>query len=151
MNLYQYVRGNPIVYRDQNGLLAKRCRQGETAVPKPGFDPEDNGCGPGTGVLNWLIPDKPGGFDFRRACRNHDFCYQTCGADRWLCDNDFFKDMMKVCQRGKWWYQRKKCAVIAEIYWAAVTGHGEDSHTEGQDEACACRCDATGEIRKDSS
>jgi RHS repeat-associated protein len=48
VNLYQYVESNPINFNDWLGLV----------------------CG-STGS-DWIVPDKPGGFDFVSSCQNHD-------------------------------------------------------------------------------
>jgi RHS repeat-associated protein len=72
VNLYQYVESNPINFNDWLGLV----------------------CG-STGS-DWIVPDKPGGFDFVSSCQNHDNCYANQGGFE-QCNKDFRQDMDNVC------------------------------------------------------
>lgn len=49
------------------------------------------------GIGDWLVPDKPGGFDFTEACNNHDECYSDCSISRSQCDSEFKSDAESVC------------------------------------------------------
>jgi len=33
-------------------------------------------------------------------CNNHDICYQTCGADKAVCDQKMYEDMVAVCNKA---------------------------------------------------
>ena len=70
-----------------------------TEEPKPA-QPNDptadvNGCGPGWGAK--FVPEKPGGYDFHKACNDHDRCYQTLGKTKKQCDDEFEAAMKEVC------------------------------------------------------
>ncbi|MCK4762994.1 MAG: hypothetical protein KAW12_12425 [Candidatus Aminicenantes bacterium] len=88
-----------------------------TPTPKPSPKPKPNGCGSGWNAP--IVPDKPFGSDFTDACNKHDTCYSTPGKSKKECDNQFNKNMGKVCKdkKGK---KRLKCEVSRVIYHRAV-------------------------------
>jgi hypothetical protein len=78
-NLFRYAENNPQVYFDSNGL---------------------SGCGPGN-FWEYLVPDKPAGYDFLSACNRHDDCYRGdlgCDKTKKDCDDKFLTDMIRLCQ-----------------------------------------------------
>ena len=87
INLFLYAINNPLKYKDTLGLLW---------------------CG--SGWTEWLVPDKPAGYDFSECCRKHDFCYDgkndDYGNDQcWKlqedCDREFYECMKEVCSQEK--------------------------------------------------
>lgn len=116
---------------------------------------EFNGCGPQSGldlpVLghgNW-VPDRPLELaNFFDACKGHDCCYGTCGADKSTCDSDFLKGMMEACVSGQGaavstlfgGLNVATCMGVANAYYAAVhdTDTGQGAFDSGQAEVCDC-------------
>jgi RHS repeat-associated protein len=80
INLYVYAGDNPLNRIDPRGL---------------------KGCGPGSGLLEKLIPDYPAGYDFSGCCDEHDDCYgcegKAQGRSRRDCDSQFCKCLIKEC------------------------------------------------------
>ncbi|MEE4599831.1 MAG: RHS repeat-associated core domain-containing protein, partial [Desulfobacteraceae bacterium] len=74
INLFLYVKANPIRYIDNTGLLT---------------------CGSGRNEP--FVPDNPFGFGFSDCCQQHDDCYGTCGAEKTQCDDNFEQCMINSC------------------------------------------------------
>lgn len=89
--------------------------------------PKKDWCGSdGTG---W-VPDGALGVDWSDACKTHDECYATPGADKFLCDFGLQQDMSLACaaQDGG-----ILCHVIAGIYFHGVrTPQGEAAFERAQ-------------------
>ncbi len=99
---YVYCANNPLTFLDESGLA----------------------CGPGNGVGDFIVPDKPFGYDFTDACRQHDNCYARC-LSRANCDSKFYENMKKVCWKFSLWDPRRyHCLEIATIYYLAVYNYG---------------------------
>jgi len=81
-----------------------------------------------------VIPDKPFGFDFSNACKNHDACYETCGARKAYCDRQFHKEMRTACDNSGV-ANPAFCKLLAYIYYKAVDKLGSDAYQEGQKKA----------------
>jgi hypothetical protein len=82
-----------------------------------------------TDLCSWS-PDQPLGFDFRDACRRHDFNYRNykavgafTEAKRLQIDNAFKADMYAKCATYSWW-QRSTCRGTANSYYWAVRNFG---------------------------
>ncbi len=112
-------------------------------VDDPTFNPKTDGCSNPFGdhpndPADCCAPDNS---SFYWACYNHDFCYQTCGADKGGCDSAFGNDMEAVCAGTS-----LLCHVVCEaqrvIYWAAVSLCGEGPYESDQLDACVC-CDCS--------
>ena len=105
-------------------------------MPDPAHTPSSNGCGPE------CIPvdDNPTGCDdtsFLDACNGHDICYDTCGNDRWTCDQQFYSDMLAVCNQSQCTFD---CYDDAFNYYKGVRNLGLIPYRSAQVNACAC-CD----------
>jgi RHS repeat-associated protein len=74
VNLFLYVKANPIRNIDNTGLLT---------------------CGSGRNEP--FVPDNPFGFGFSDCCQQHDDCYGTCGAEKTQCDDNFEQCMINSC------------------------------------------------------
>ena len=87
----------------------------------------------GSGSTEGLVPDKPG-FDFTRACKNHDACYGTCGTKQSACDRNFRRDMRKICKDrfDKYDPRERACLEMANTYHSAVHRMGGDAHRKAQ-------------------
>lgn len=88
-------------------------------------------CGPDSlkGPLRFLIPQGVGGADFRPACRAHDACYDSPGADRAACDQRFLQDMLGTCRNSR---HPLLCRMTARGMYRATARHGADSFRSAQ-------------------
>ncbi|NJO43721.1 MAG: hypothetical protein HC865_24895 [Cyanobacteria bacterium RU_5_0] len=64
--------------------------------------------------------------DFSSACRGHDICYFTIGADKAQCDTAFRNNLGAICRQV---FQsnvplRGQCNLNADLYYNAVSGSG---------------------------
>jgi hypothetical protein len=111
-----------------------------------GFTPIVNGCGPQGGWvaehLTRFIPDSVGAVDFKRACDNHDRCYQTCGVPKAQCDINFYNEAKASCDSmfaspaeaaAKYF-----CEGAAAHYLTAVYSLGACGYASGQQAGCFC-------------
>ncbi len=94
-------------------------------------------CGPiEVGVL---VPDCPVlGACFTSACMGHNLCYGTCGIDRKTCDEQFFQDLIAVCNDGFSITDPgyTNCRYFALTYWAAVAQLGDEAFNVTQQGVC---------------
>jgi RHS repeat-associated protein len=98
--------------------------------PVNGFDLDGRQCS--------YSPDRwPGVFDFRSACRWHDWCYRTHARSRLGCDNGFYYRMKQSCYRYhgdiRWWQfgklqRRNWCLRLAFVYYLAVRRLGAPAY-----------------------
>lgn len=88
-------------------------------------------CGPDSvrGPLRLLIPQGAFGGDFRPACRAHDACYDTPGADRAACDAKFLADMLSACEQSR---HPVLCRRAARAMHRVTVRHGEESFRSAQ-------------------
>lgn len=88
-------------------------------------------CGPDSlkGPLRFLVPQGVGGADFRPACRAHDACYDTPGANRSACDQRFLQDMVGACRNSR---HPLLCRMTARGMYRATARHGADSFRSAQ-------------------
>jgi hypothetical protein len=112
-----------------------RCEK--TRVPRAGYKPTSNGCGPAGG------PKVPNGFgkaSFLDACNKHDRCYGTCRSNRRLCDERFGRRLRRACTNtyGEGTRKRARCLDRAESYHDAVIALGSVAYADAQSEACQC-------------
>jgi RHS repeat-associated protein len=117
-------------------------RKAATPAKKPG------GCGSSTDTWggDWMVPDKPFGYDFYSACETHDKCYETCGARQADCDNNFLKDMLASCPDHRLFEMvtrsmhpgTRLCQALAKTYHSAVAGGGKASFAAAQKSAGCC-------------
>ncbi len=112
LNLYGFVRNNPIMHVDPLGLAC------------------------GSGITEKIIPDKPFGFNFTSACQNHDNCYGTCGKSKAECDQQFLDDMLAICEAK--YFSQHGCNNTAYIYHGAVNNHGQGPYDQAQKDAGCC-------------
>ena len=107
-------------------------------VPKQNHTPATNGCGPQAGVD--FVPDDFGDYSFTGPCNGHDVCYGTCGSSKAQCDDQFFDDMVEVCQNTTFALSSDRSACIrnATIYATAVASFADGAYADGQVEGCDC-------------
>ncbi len=121
INIYVYASNRPLVFIDELGLACGSIKSDK-----------------------W-VPDIPYGFDFTKACENHDACYGKCGNLKSFCDKAFLEDMYKECNKHPNYYPmnvRQGCKRIALDYYMAVVAFGKDPYCEGQsaDGCCPKEC-----------
>ena len=84
-------------------------------------------CGPGRGVLDWLVPETILGCSVSAACSIHDFMYAegATAADKDEADCVFLNNMIRLIEaHGGWgWIQRLRLN-RARIYYEAVSHFG---------------------------
>lgn len=105
-------------------LGAVQARAGETLL-------QSRPCGPDslTGPLRLLVPQGAFGASFRHACRAHDACYDTPGADRAACDERFLQNMLCACDTSR---HPRLCRMSARTMHRLTARHGEDSFRSAQ-------------------
>ena len=70
-------------------------------------------------------PDGFGGVSFKHACNHHDKCYRDRKGFG-SCNNAFWQDMMRECNRFNWYDPRQPlCWRAASQYWVAVSAFGK--------------------------
>ena len=104
-------------------------------------------CGPGD--FGVLISDCPvEGVCFSTACEAHNFCYGTCGVDKFDCDEAFFHDMVALCSSqipltdNRFTY----CRYVALTYYLAVSQNGQRAFELTQEEQCGPPIDGPDEV-----
>lgn len=128
-------------------------------VPKIGYVPIGNGCGPENGPK---VPGNYLGVDFTPACQAHDICWGTCGADRRKCDENFLSNLLTICERNFFVLSRSRarCNFLARSYALAVgaTEKGNQAYAAAQLKACDCcivssscyRCNCNNQVYSNS-
>ena len=93
-------------------------------------------CGPDSlkGPLRRLIPQGAFGADFRPACRAHDACYDTPGADKRSCDRNYLRAMECACASSR---HPILCRMVARTMYRATSRHGDDAFQSAQSIAWA--------------
>lgn len=85
-----------------------------------------NGCS-NSPDSNWFNS----GTGFKPACDNHDRCYATVGTSKDTCDDNFKKDMDRICATGT---PVTGCSTAANLYYGAVIEHGTSAYTTAQNQ-----------------
>lgn len=88
-------------------------------------------CGPDSvkGSLRRLIPQGAFGADFRPACRAHDACYDTPGADKSTCDRNYLRAMECACESSR---HPVLCRIVARTMHRVTSRHGDEAFTDAQ-------------------
>lgn len=117
------------------------CPYNHKAVPNPDHVKKANGCG----SLNIIFDDSDASpvrldREFTECCNEHDFCYDTCGADKDLCDLQLKKCMYSVCKTKKSeLFEVKPCKMNAKAAYLLVMAMGCPLYRDSQKEACVCK------------
>lgn len=116
-------------------------KKGFVAKPRKSYRPSANGCG----SFDFLFDDTEESLihvekEFSNCCDVHDYCYDTCGADKDECDLKFKKCLYGTCKRKKQdqFLDSKKCKLKAKLFYITVLGVGCQSYISAQTEACEC-------------
>lgn len=101
-----------------------------------------NGCG--SGWNQPVVPDSPMGYEFKKACDEHDNCYSRCekggmnygnkvkcdqtpavrDARRGTCDEQFDQAIARICES---YPTAKICRILGRLYFVAVRLGGSGS------------------------
>lgn len=106
---------------------------GDPCAPMP------NGCGP-SGLLSFFANCPFNFVCFEEACNEHDICYATCGAERFICDVYFGALMLNICD-GTFppdTEELQTCQTLAYIYFVLVFYFGEEFYSNAQIFYCSC-------------
>ena len=93
----------------------------------PEEDRKRRRCGPGRGVLEWLVPETIYGVSVSAACSIHDFMYALghTAADKDESDRVFLNNMIRLIEaHGGWWPVQRLRLRRAVIYYEAVSHFG---------------------------
>ena len=120
--------------------LPRLTAPGRGIVCRPGYDSVLSLTPSGHCGTSWhepLVRDRWGDADFSDACKNHDECYETCGASKSSCDSQFERDMEAACRDaypggGLDYVRRDSCIGIANAYAVAVERMGGDAYRAAQ-------------------
>jgi len=100
------------------------------------IDPEGLKCG--TWWNDWLVSDKPGGFDFSSCCQQHDDCYdKECNKNKAQCDEEFYTCMKRICDLKH--LSNKECYKEASKYWNAVDRMGSGAFKNARKNKPCCQ------------
>jgi RHS repeat-associated protein len=120
-----------------------QCNNGYEIIP--GTPPStSNGCGtsPHHQIAAWAICGDIMGLA-PACCDNHDVCYDTCGADKTLCDSLFRSCLHDGCNtRWPGWfyrYRRLTCLWCSRQFYNLVRTKGLDPFCTAQSSRCRCR------------
>ena len=112
----------------------KLCMSGNQAmIYPPGFanlDQEQRAkflaapCGPGKGVISWIVPEDLFGLDVRQCCAVHDYSYSRgkTKSDKIEADITFLHNLLFCVITGR--ARMKSRATLAIIYYLAVRFFG---------------------------
>jgi len=84
-------------------------------------------CGPGRGVLEWLVPDTIYGLSVSAACSIHDWSYShgKTASDKCEADTVFLNNMIRLIEAaGGPWLLRRLRLRRARAYYEAVSHFG---------------------------
>ena len=76
-----------------------------------------------------LIPQGAFGADFRPACRAHDACYDTPGADKSTCDRNYLRAMECACESSR---HPVLCRMVARAMHRPVSRNGDEAFESAQ-------------------
>ena len=112
-------------------IIACLAIAGMTYAPQASAIDPARPCGPDsmTGPLRLLIPQGVSGADFRPACRRHDDCYDTPGANKSACDRRYLQEMQCACNQSR---HPILCRIVARLMYRATARHGADAFRSAQ-------------------
>lgn len=126
VNLYVYSWNDPVNFRDRTGRrptgAGGASNSGEGGGEGQSSNGETGGYGytPGWCGSGWnepLVPEGMFGTDWSGACESHDNCYDSCGADKNMCDATLDKEVGTSCSwvLACWACVRRSCRHIWSV------------------------------------
>ncbi|XP_059619235.1 group XIIB secretory phospholipase A2-like protein [Phlebotomus argentipes] len=104
------------------------------------YTPASNGCGAlGMKISTEYLP----AVEMEKCCDAHDICYDTCNADKELCDIEFKRCLFKHCES----YEGstivgdlavKGCKAAAKMLFSGTVTLGCKSYLDAQQRSCYC-------------
>jgi RHS repeat-associated protein len=151
-NLYEYVWNDPTNLVDLTGLAPSNGAGGAGGGSSTGCAGSEGSSGSGDSLpeppassyqptpkdwcgSSWNGPLIPEGFDgvnYATACKTHDQCYSTCGANKKGCDLNLSYDMAIDCAKQGGGIG---CDTAAGVYYTAVALGGKDAWDKAQSSA----------------
>eukprot|EP01045_Picozoa_sp_COSAG04_P001707 COSAG04_NODE_57_length_30587_cov_86.784632_31_plen_486_part_00 len=125
------------------------CPSGLSIVPKKGYRPQANGCGPAG--MRQTTGDQYG---LHECCNGHDTCYSACGASYEFCEASFKECMIMQCQQWADSVQatsqnyaslaqhEDRCRETALSFSGMTKMMGRGIYAQSVGEACQCVPDA---------
>jgi RHS repeat-associated protein len=115
LNPFVYTENNPINLIDPRGLVC------------------------GSGLSDWVVPDRFPSYDFTRCCQRDDECYgcegEKKGLTKSICDIRFCNCLRRVCDR-LYGYSRESCEGNAKLYCKAVKKYGGNAFRKARERCC---------------
>uniref|UniRef100_A0A8C2XBP8 Phospholipase A2, group XIIB n=1 Tax=Cyclopterus lumpus TaxID=8103 RepID=A0A8C2XBP8_CYCLU len=149
-NIHGYFGSLVELAGGQNGVCQYRCRHGEPAQPRPGYQlPEPNGCssslvGFQVNALDLGIPA------MTKCCNQLDMCYDTCGTNKYDCDSEFRLCLHGICADLKkslgFVSKVQACESMADALHGTVGTLGCRPYMNSQRAACVCKGEERDEL-----
>uniref|UniRef100_A0A8C2XI67 Phospholipase A2, group XIIB n=1 Tax=Cyclopterus lumpus TaxID=8103 RepID=A0A8C2XI67_CYCLU len=150
-NIHGYFGSLVELAGGQNGVCQYRCRHGEPAQPRPGYQlPEPNGCSSSlvgfqvNAVLDLGIPA------MTKCCNQLDMCYDTCGTNKYDCDSEFRLCLHGICADLKkslgFVSKVQACESMADALHGTVGTLGCRPYMNSQRAACVCKGEERDEL-----
>lgn len=132
INTYTYTN-NPLSEIDPFGLMGRA--SGAVGGPHTNNGPRFPGssCGPEGDPKNY--PNNFGAGNFNKACEKHDACYDTCGANKLMCDLKIGINIIASTRGGV--FALAIQTGVGIDYTAAVIIGGQKAYEDAQKKACA--------------
>jgi RHS repeat-associated protein len=128
MNAYSYAN-DPLTRMDPLGLMGRGSGafMSRPVPPAPRVRPDGQpwGWGCGDATSDRFVPDSVDGVSFTAACRNHDVCYDKCGANKADCDKGLYNDIVSACFASA--HGVGLCLLAARGYYAAMSSRASQS------------------------
>jgi RHS repeat-associated protein len=122
----RYLRKDPIGFKGGINIFVY-------CLNNPANSTDSHGLDCGSKWNDWVVPDKPAGFDFTSCCQSHDYCYgNECDLSKEECDDMFFDCMENKCKRN--YINVKECLKWVNIYWDAVDSKGQGAFDNARDQ-----------------
>uniref|UniRef100_A0A8C2XB68 Phospholipase A2, group XIIB n=1 Tax=Cyclopterus lumpus TaxID=8103 RepID=A0A8C2XB68_CYCLU len=142
-NIHGYFGSLVELAGGQNGVCQYRCRHGEPAQPRPGYQlPEPNGCS--SSLLDLGIPA------MTKCCNQLDMCYDTCGTNKYDCDSEFRLCLHGICADLKkslgFVSKVQACESMADALHGTVGTLGCRPYMNSQRAACVCKGEERDEL-----
>jgi len=146
-----FLEGVKMMYKAErfvDSALGEECiyecpnRRKQEPLPRPGHVKTSNGCGSMDVIFDdsdeSLIHVEKG---FTECCDEHDYCYDTCNADKDECDLKFKKCLYRQCKKDQHqldYLTSKACKLKAKVFFLTLVGVGCSSYLNAQEKACQC-------------
>ncbi|XP_017268319.1 group XIIB secretory phospholipase A2-like protein isoform X2 [Kryptolebias marmoratus] len=130
-----------------NGVCQYRCRYGDLPRPRPGYQlPEPNGCS--SSLVGFQLD--VGIPAMTKCCNQLDVCYDTCGLNKYDCDDKFRSCLHAICSDLKkslgFVSKVQACESMADALYNTVWTLGCRPYMNSQRAACLCEGEERDEL-----